>query len=88
MINPQKGIDLMINNSIINIILFAVTIFQHYDLVFETMLTPKWKWPQEVKVNDYTHHFPHLHLYFHVFRHSLPPTIFPKISQIFFNFFF
>jgi hypothetical protein len=30
MINPQKGIDLMNNNSIINRILFAVTIFQHY----------------------------------------------------------
>jgi hypothetical protein len=29
MINPQKGIDLMNNNSIINRILFAVTIFQH-----------------------------------------------------------
>ena len=29
MINPQKGIDLMNNKSIINIILFAVTIFQH-----------------------------------------------------------
>jgi hypothetical protein len=28
MINPQKGIDLMNNNSIINRILFAVTIFQ------------------------------------------------------------
>jgi hypothetical protein len=29
MINPQKGIDLMNNTSIINRILFAVTIFQH-----------------------------------------------------------
>jgi hypothetical protein len=29
MINPQKGIDLMNNDSIINRILFAVTIFQH-----------------------------------------------------------
>jgi hypothetical protein len=28
MINPQKGIDQMDNNSIINRILFAVTIFQ------------------------------------------------------------
>jgi hypothetical protein len=28
MINPQKGIDLMNNTSIINRILFAVTIFQ------------------------------------------------------------
>jgi hypothetical protein len=28
MINPQKGIDIMNNDSIINIILFAVTIFQ------------------------------------------------------------
>jgi hypothetical protein len=28
MINPQQGIDLINNNSIINIILFAVTIFQ------------------------------------------------------------
>jgi hypothetical protein len=28
MINPQKGIDLMNNDSIINRILFAVTIFQ------------------------------------------------------------
>jgi hypothetical protein len=28
MINPQKGIDLMNNNSIINRILFVVTIFQ------------------------------------------------------------
>jgi hypothetical protein len=32
MINPQKGIDLMNNTSIINIILFAVTIFQHSPL--------------------------------------------------------
>jgi hypothetical protein len=32
MINPQKGIDLMNNNSIINRILFAVTIFQHSPL--------------------------------------------------------
>jgi hypothetical protein len=29
MINPQKGIDIMNNTSIINRILFAVTIFQH-----------------------------------------------------------
>ena len=29
MINPQKGIEPMNNNSIINRILFAVTIFQH-----------------------------------------------------------
>jgi hypothetical protein len=33
MINPQKGIDLMNNNSIINRILFAVTIFQHSPLI-------------------------------------------------------
>jgi hypothetical protein len=32
MINPKKGIDLMNNNSIINRILFAVTIFQHSPL--------------------------------------------------------
>jgi hypothetical protein len=32
MINPQKGIDLMNNISIINRILFAVTIFQHSPL--------------------------------------------------------
>jgi hypothetical protein len=32
MINPQKGIDLINNDSIINRILFAVTIFQHYPL--------------------------------------------------------
>jgi hypothetical protein len=32
MINPQKGIDLMNNTSIINRILFAVTIFQHSPL--------------------------------------------------------
>jgi hypothetical protein len=32
MINPQKGIDLMNNKSIINRILFAVTIFQHSPL--------------------------------------------------------
>jgi hypothetical protein len=32
MINPQKGIDLMNNKSIINRILFAVTIFQHFPL--------------------------------------------------------
>jgi hypothetical protein len=32
MINPQKGIDLMNNNSIINRILFAVTIFQHWEV--------------------------------------------------------
>jgi hypothetical protein len=29
MINPQKGIDIMNNVSIINRILFAATIFQH-----------------------------------------------------------
>jgi hypothetical protein len=29
MINPQKGIDIMNNTSIINRILFAVTLFQH-----------------------------------------------------------
>jgi hypothetical protein len=29
MINPQKGIDLINNDSIINRIIFAVTIFQH-----------------------------------------------------------
>jgi hypothetical protein len=32
MINTQKGIDLMNNTSIINRILFAVTIFQHSPL--------------------------------------------------------
>jgi hypothetical protein len=32
MINPQKGIDLMNNESIINRILFAVRIFQHSPL--------------------------------------------------------
>jgi hypothetical protein len=32
MINPQKGIDLMNNKSIINRILFVVTIFQHSPL--------------------------------------------------------
>jgi hypothetical protein len=32
MINPQKRIDLMNNTSIINRILFAVTIFQHSPL--------------------------------------------------------
>jgi hypothetical protein len=32
MINPQKGIDLMNNTSIIIRILFAVTIFQHAHL--------------------------------------------------------
>ena len=32
MINPQKGIDLMNNDSIINRILFVVTIFQHSPL--------------------------------------------------------
>jgi hypothetical protein len=32
MINPQKGFDQMNNNSIINRILFAVTIFQHSPL--------------------------------------------------------
>jgi hypothetical protein len=32
MINPLKGIDIMNNDSIINRILFAVTIFQHYPL--------------------------------------------------------
>jgi hypothetical protein len=32
MINPKMGIDLMNNNSIINRILFAVTIFQHSPL--------------------------------------------------------
>jgi hypothetical protein len=32
MINPQNWIDIMNNNSIINIILFAVTIFQHSPL--------------------------------------------------------
>jgi hypothetical protein len=33
MINPQKGIDLMNNKSIINRILFAVTIFQHIQFI-------------------------------------------------------
>jgi hypothetical protein len=32
MINPQKGIDHVNNNSIINRILFVVTIFQHSPL--------------------------------------------------------
>jgi hypothetical protein len=32
MINPQKGIDLMNNSSIINRIHFVVTIFQHSPL--------------------------------------------------------
>jgi hypothetical protein len=32
MINPQKGIELMKNKSIINRILFAITIFQHSPL--------------------------------------------------------
>jgi hypothetical protein len=32
MINPRKGIDLMNNTSIINRILFAVTIFQYSPL--------------------------------------------------------
>jgi hypothetical protein len=32
MINPQKGIDLLANDSIINRIFFAVTIFQHSPL--------------------------------------------------------
>jgi hypothetical protein len=32
-INPQKGIDLMNNTSIIVRILFAVTIFQHPDKI-------------------------------------------------------
>jgi hypothetical protein len=30
MINPQNGIDLMNNNSIINRILFVVTVFQQF----------------------------------------------------------
>jgi hypothetical protein len=33
MINPQKGIDLMNNTSIINRILFAVTIFQQVSIL-------------------------------------------------------
>jgi hypothetical protein len=41
MINPQKGIDLMNNTSIINRILFAVTIFQHLGL----SLIKKWYIP-------------------------------------------
>jgi hypothetical protein len=32
MINPQKGIDMMNNNSIINRIIFVVKIFQHSPL--------------------------------------------------------
>jgi hypothetical protein len=32
MINPQKGIDLFNNDSIINKILFSITIFQHSPL--------------------------------------------------------
>jgi hypothetical protein len=32
MINPQKGIDLYNNNSVIFIIFFTVTIFQHSSL--------------------------------------------------------
>jgi hypothetical protein len=39
MINPQKGINLMNNTSIINIILFAVTIFQHVPKM-EPYVTP------------------------------------------------
>jgi hypothetical protein len=41
MINPQKGIDLINNDSIINRILFAVTIFQHSPLtrrVFDNII--------------------------------------------------
>jgi regulatory protein YycI of two-component signal transduction system YycFG len=37
MINPQKGIDLMNNKSIIIRILFAVTIFQHSQLMEKKM---------------------------------------------------
>jgi hypothetical protein len=33
MINPQKGVDIMNNKSIINRIFFAVTIFQHSPLI-------------------------------------------------------
>jgi hypothetical protein len=39
MINPQKGIDLMNNKSIINRILFAVTIFQHEGATMTIVLT-------------------------------------------------
>jgi hypothetical protein len=39
MINPQKGIDLTNNNSIINRILFAVTIFQHSPLTTRVFYT-------------------------------------------------
>jgi hypothetical protein len=38
MINPQKGIDLMNNTSIIIRILFAVTIFQHESRLLEISL--------------------------------------------------
>jgi hypothetical protein len=48
MINPQKGIDLMNNTSIINRILFAVTIFQHLQCLEEMreeegFETPTWE---------------------------------------------
>jgi hypothetical protein len=38
MINPQKGIDLINNDSIINRILFAITIFQHKDGLMRVLL--------------------------------------------------
>jgi hypothetical protein len=42
MINPQKGIDLMNNTSIINRILFAVTIFQQAIEVACMLVLPLW----------------------------------------------
>jgi hypothetical protein len=41
MINPQKGIDLMNNTSIIIRILFAVTIFQQEEGTFVEVMDPE-----------------------------------------------
>jgi hypothetical protein len=52
MINPQKGIDLMNNNSIINRILFAVTIFQQFSIVTGLSLDVGYVTLEEVGLYD------------------------------------
>jgi hypothetical protein len=53
MINPQKGIDLMNNTSIINRILFAFTIFQHSPLKKRVFFN-------NIELERGKHHQPHL----------------------------
>jgi hypothetical protein len=59
MINPQKGIDLMNNTSIINRILFAVTIIQQYMSTMLGEATTKYVaiCPPPCQKCAQTHHF-------------------------------